>query len=55
MRSCGSKLLAYIKRPAQKAAAIIRGVVAHCLLRAQEINAGPPGDATLKELGDHTL
>jgi hypothetical protein len=55
VRSCGSKLFAYTKRSAQKAAAIIRGVVARCPLRAQEINAGPPEDATLEELGDHTL
>jgi hypothetical protein len=34
---------------------IIRGVVAHCPLRAQEINAGPPEDATLEVLGDQTL
>jgi hypothetical protein len=55
VRSCGSKLLPCIKRRAQKAAAIIRGVVAHSPVRAQEINAGPPEDATLEELGDHAL
>ena len=51
VRSCGSKVIPCTKRLAQQATANIRGVVAQCPVRAQEINAGPPGGCYARRVG----